>query len=146
MSLPLKRIVHHKPVHYPGATRVFTIVKYRPSTSGAPTSSLHDTFFHSIPVRDRKDGDVNCILGFLCKEYANSHCEHLNDRGRLMHWLVNHEESTASECKVDGFTISELSFNAWNLRMPMAIVCNAYCEGSEREPHYDLMVVDTPIH
>lgn len=142
MSLPLQRIIHHKPVYYPGATRVYTIVKHRRLSSGESSHTFNQTFFNSIPVRDRKEGDVNCILSFICKEHAMTHCQALNNP---CNWLVNNDENTASECKVDEYTLSDLSYYSWHLRMPMALMCNAYCEGSEREPHYDVMVIDVPI-
>lgn len=136
----IQRIHNYRSMYYPGMTRVYTIVKQRKVVL-AP--SVIDTFFYSVPVRDRREeSDVNCVVAFLCPEYADIYCDALN---RTTGGVSNDQEHGASHGIVSEYTISDLSFWAFQLRMSTAVICNSYCEGSQREPFYDLMVVDKPV-
>lgn len=131
-------IRQYKYMPYKDMTKVYSVVKYK-HTVVAP--SLLDTFFYTLPVRHRKHGYHNCVLAVLCKEHARIICDEIQNGNSL----ANHNENMASDCKVNEYTLGDLSFYAYNLGMPLVLVSNSYCEGRTREPFYEIMLVDEPF-
>lgn len=139
--LPFNRIAFYKDVYYPHSTKVHTIIKHRPSIV-APT--FHDTFYYTIPVRDKACTSFkNAILAFNCKSQADAFCKALNLADEDVHRSNHNEPMTAASCKVDDYNISDLTFYAHHLCVPLVLVCNQYCQGTHREPHFEVMFIDT---
>lgn len=78
--------------------------------------------FYTVPVREREREYQNSILAFLCQDQAREYCSLLKQ----------------DDCKTQTYTIDELVFYSLQLCIPVAIVCNSYCDGTQIEPIYDI--------
>ena len=141
-ELPFTAIRFYKQVSsqaspHPAPSRVHAIVKYKPTVI-AP--SLHDTMFYTIPVRDTTSYGImqNSILAFVCDRQAQEYASKLNTN--IAHSHANHLEPKDAECEVEAYPIGDLSYYAYNLGIPVVVIQNSYCEGSQREPQFEVLV------
>lgn len=122
---PFRRVQFWKPVRYSVHARVHAIV--RPARRGP------DTSLFTLPVRrpSRSGGAAsNAVLAFLCRSQAQLYCRALNGgRG-----------TATAACLVCEFEHAALASMACELRVPLAVVGNSFCEGSQREPFFELML------
>jgi hypothetical protein len=123
--------------------KVYPIVKHRPSVGRGP--SFFDTFFYTLPVREHS-GYTNSVIAFTCDAQAREACKALNAAtDKSQSYRANHNEPTFNDCKVGDFTLSEIAYYSNNLGLPLVVVHSSYCQGTMREPFFEVTVIYDPV-
>jgi hypothetical protein len=127
------RISRYMIVRQAPLTRVYTVCKYR-----QPTINLNyfDTHFYTLPVREH-NAYVNSVVAFLCERQAQVLCDSIN------HPSIN--QPAAAAAKTDAVLLSDLSYYTYQLGLPLVLICNSYCQGTMRDPYYEIILVNKPL-